>query len=193
MKPSSPAPSGGLPRPFSARAFYGYICSMRILLVRHGPAGKADPKAHPDDDLRPLTTKGRDEFKLVAKGLRTLGMEPETIFTSPTLRTRQTAELLARRLGKSVKSLVDMPELHHAAVPAKALAKLRRMKLPTTIALVGHEPWLGDFLSLLIAGNARARIGLDKGGACLVEAETVKQGKGDLAWLMTREQLAALG
>lgn len=165
---------------------------MRILLVRHGPAGKADPKAYPDDDLRPLTPKGREAFKRAAKGLRALGLKPETIFTSPALRTRQSAESLARHLGKTVNSLVDMPELHHAADPAKALAKLSRMKLPGTLALVGHEPWLGGFLSLLIAGDAPARIGLDKGGACLVEAEEMKKGKGRLVWLMTREQLAAL-
>jgi len=169
----------------------GYISNMRILLIRHGLAGKADSKAYPDDDLRPLTDKGRKSFKRAAKGLKLLGDKPETIFTSPALRARETAEILARVMGRSVKSLVDMPELHHETSPSKALARLARMKLPETAALVGHEPWLSGFLSLLIAGDDRARIRMDKGGACLVEADKLKPGGGVLIWLAGPDQLGS--
>lgn len=166
---------------------------MRILLVRHGPAGKADPEAYPDDDLRPLTPKGRKAFKKAAKGLRAQAVDPGIILTSPVLRARQTAESLAGALGLEEKAIREMPELHHAAPPAKALARLARMRLPRAVALVGHEPWLGEFLSLLIAGGAgSARVEFDKGGAALVQADSPAKGGGVLVWLMTREQLASL-
>jgi phosphohistidine phosphatase len=165
---------------------------MKILLVRHGSAGSANPKAWPDDDLRPLTAKGGKDFGKAALGLRALGLRPMRILTSPAERTRQTAELLAEAMKMKTASMLAAPELHHGVPPGKALARLARMRLPRSVALVGHQPWLGDFLSLLIAGDESARIGLDKGGACLVEAETLGKGKGELVWLLTQEQLAAL-
>ena len=80
--------------------------------------------------------------------------------------------------------------------PDKALARLSRLGLPRRIALVGHEPWLGEFLSLLIAegpeGKARAHIEFAKGGAALVDAPKLAKGQGRLLWLMTQDQLSAL-
>ncbi|MDB5105677.1 MAG: uncharacterized protein JWP91_3366 [Fibrobacteres bacterium] len=166
---------------------------MKILLVRHGRAGKADPGTWPDDDLRPLTPKGAKLFAKAAKGLLSLETRPVRILTSPAERTRQTAELLAQGLGMGTKAMVAAPDLHHAVPPERALARLARAKLPRSIALVSHQPWLGEFLSLLVAGDKRAAIELDKGGACLVEAETLAKGKGVLSWLLTQDQLAALG
>lgn len=166
---------------------------MKILLVRHGPAGKSDPGKYPDDDLRPLTGKGRKGFKKAARGLRGQAVDPSLILTSPVLRARQTAESLAEGLGLKAKAIRSMPELHHAVPPARALARLARMRLPRAVALVGHEPWLGEFLSVMIAGEAKAaRVELDKGGAALVHAEAPVKGGGVLIWLMTREQLASL-
>ncbi len=166
---------------------------IRILLVRHGLAGKADAKAYPDDDLRPLTGKGRKAFKKAVKGLLCHAREPGKILTSPALRTRQTAELLAKGFGLKSKSIAVVPELHHQVSPAKALDRLARMRLPRSVILVGHEPWLGEFLSLLIAGGAnQAKAEMDKGGACLVECESLDRGKGVLHWLLTQEQLGAL-
>ena len=165
---------------------------MKILIVRHGQAGKPDAKIHPDDDLRPLTSKGRKAFKRAAKGLHSLGPKPGKILTSPAERTRQTAELLARGAKLDERRILKAEELHHEAAPAKALIALSRKRLPGAIALVGHEPWLGRFLSLLVAGNENVRFELDKGGACLVESPSLTKGKGRLVWLMTQEQLAAL-
>ncbi|MEO7427277.1 MAG: histidine phosphatase family protein, partial [Fibrobacteria bacterium] len=114
---------------------------MEILLVRHGQAGKPDAAAYPDDDLRPLTPKGRKEFKRAGKGLRRLRPETEKILFSPAERTRETAELLARSLDLAEKDLLEVPELHHGVSPAGALARLTRLRLPRRVALVGHEPW----------------------------------------------------
>jgi phosphohistidine phosphatase len=168
---------------------------MEILLIRHGLAGKADPEAFPDDDLRPLTPKGVKAFKRAAKGLRRLDLEPARIVTSPAVRTRRTAELFADGIGFDRKRIEDMRELHHAIAPAKALAALARgfrKRPPRCMALVGHEPWLGEFLSLLVAGDTRAGFEFDKGGACLIEAPSLAKGKGRLLWLMTQDQLASL-
>lgn len=169
---------------------------IHILLVRHGLAGKSDPAAWPDDDLRPLTAKGRKAFKQAARGLRSQAPDPSRIYTSPAVRALQTAELLADGLRLGKKAIRIVPELHHGVAPAKALETLAEMghaRPPRSVALVGHEPWLGEFLSLLIAGGAKyASASLDKGGVCLVEAESMDRGKGVLRWLLTQDQLRDL-
>jgi phosphohistidine phosphatase len=179
---------------------------MDLLLVRHGLAGKADASVWPDDDLRPLTPKGRKAFKAAAKGMKRQGPRPTLILTSPALRTRETAVILAKVLGLGGRALKDWDALHHGRDPEKALAMLARQKLPKTAALVGHEPWLGEFLSLLLFGRTGAGLGLDKGGAAYVEiadgakaqlvlgpkGEALGKGRGRLHWLLTQDQLAAL-
>lgn len=167
---------------------------MDLLLVRHGLAGKADPEAWPDDDARPLTAKGRKAFKAAAKGLRAQGPKPSLILTSPAVRTRETALMLAKALGLKRSAVRDCEALHHSRPPEKAFAALARMGLPEAAALVGHEPWLGAFLSLLLCGRAGAGLEFAKGGAARIEvpgAGARARGRGRLLWLLTQDQLAA--
>jgi phosphohistidine phosphatase len=167
---------------------------MDLLLVRHGLAGKADPKVWPDDDLRPLTAKGRKAFKAAAKGLKREGARPALILTSPTLRTRETAAILAKVLGLSAGALKGWDALHHERPPEKALTLLARQRPPRVLALVGHEPWLGEFLSLLICGRKDAGLGFGKGGAAWVEIPegAPAKGRGRLHWLLSQDQLTAM-
>jgi phosphohistidine phosphatase len=123
---------------------------MDLLLVRHGLAGKADPRAWPDDDERPLTEKGREAFRAAAKGMKSQGPKPALILASPAVRTRETAALLAKAMGLKQSAIRNWDAIHHSRAPEKALADLARQGLPKSAALVGHEPWLGEFLSLLI-------------------------------------------
>ena len=87
-----------------------------LYLVRHAIA--ADRGSDwPDDSKRPLTEQGISRFKDAVKGLRRLDVEIDEIFTSPLVRARQTAELLAAGLeGKSpVKTLDALAPGHTAA------------------------------------------------------------------------------
>lgn len=166
---------------------------MDLILVRHALAGKPDAKKWPDDDLRPVTAKGRKAFKKAAKGLREAA-EVTLILTSPVLRARETAEILAKALRLPRTAIADFSEAHHTRPPARALASLGRKRLPRTVAIVGHEPWLGEFLSLLLTGGPGAGLEFAKGGAACVRfgASRPAKGKGKLGWLMLPEQLAAL-
>lgn len=166
---------------------------MQILLVRHGQAGKSDPARHPDDDLRPLTPEGRKTFRQAARGLRAvLADPPSRILASPALRCAATAEILADALGLPGRAVIRVDLLHHRVSPAAALRALSRKRLPARIALVGHEPFLGRLASLLVSGAPGARLPMEKGGACLIEAASLRPGAGELAWMLTRDQLRAL-
>jgi phosphohistidine phosphatase len=112
---------------------------MRILLVRHGPA--VDPYAAPTDETRWLTDEGRRRVRLVARALADAGLRFTRIYTSPLVRTVQTAELLA-----AAQPGFDGPiEVHRPLAPehgstAQALAPLDRAGEDDVLALVTHEP-----------------------------------------------------
>ena len=167
---------------------------MDLILLRHGPAGKADGKRWPDDDKRPLTAKGRKAVKRAVKGLRATNAVPERILTSPALRTRETAEIAAGIFALRAAAVADFKDAHHARSPARAVQALARMRLPHTIAIVGHEPWLGEFLSMLLTGRSGAGLAFAKAGAALVRFEGSRpaKGRGNLVWLLLPEQLSAL-
>ncbi len=165
---------------------------MELLLIRHGQAGKPSPAIYPNDDERPLTAKGERAFKSAALGLHHLKLDLKTILTSPTVRTRKTTELLALGLELSPKVIRVVPQLHFGFSPIKALSALGRMKLRSRVAIVGHEPWLGDFLTLLIAPKGPIAFKWTKGGACLVETPEVGRGNGRLLWFLTQDQLGML-
>ncbi|HLP40012.1 MAG TPA: histidine phosphatase family protein, partial [Fibrobacteria bacterium] len=122
------------------------------MLVRHAPAARRDSGEWPDDDLRSLTTKGRKAFARAAMGVAAAAPETSLVLTSPTLRTRDTAALLAAALGLPWRKVRAVPFLHHAVPPRAALAGLVALELPPDFALVGHEPNLGELASLLVAG-----------------------------------------
>src|SRR5437763_13741841 len=68
-----------------------------IYLVRHGVAEERGD-AWPDDAKRPLSEDGMARLKKAARGLDRLGVSIDVILTSPLVRTRQTAEIVAAEL-----------------------------------------------------------------------------------------------
>src|SRR5512141_777333 len=72
---------------------------MDLLMIRHAKAGERDPQTWPDDDLRPLTKEGVAEMRAVVKSMRKLGIDFDFLVTSPLVRARQTADLVAEGFG----------------------------------------------------------------------------------------------
>ena len=127
---------------------------MRLLVLRHGPAESRDPQRWPDDDDRPLTRDGRRETRESAAGLAVLEPSVRTILTSPAARALATAEIVRDRLAVSSK-LVRWAELAPGAGAAAALARLATdVPARATVALVGHEPQLGELVGLALTGDA---------------------------------------
>jgi phosphohistidine phosphatase SixA len=132
-------------------------------LLRHSLAEKRNAEKFPDDALRPLTHEGFKLAKQVARGLKAISFEPHCILTSPYVRTRQTAECLADVLGIRKQNVIDAVELAElapmrASIPAlvKRLRKFRSLSgsPAETVLLVGHEPFLSQWLAYSIAGLA---------------------------------------
>ena len=134
---------------------------MELLVVRHGIAVPGSMLLADRD--RPLTPQGRERFTQVVIGLQRLGIRCDRLYHSPWLRAVETAELLR-------------PVLDGEMVCSPALARPPSQELLDTdegerVALVGHQPWLGELLDWLIMGKQSGGSGFafKRGGVAWLE------------------------
>lgn len=120
---------------------------MHVFLIRHAHALDAE-----DDPSRPLSRRGQEQARLLAGFLRRSTIfQPAEFWHSPLARSRETAELLCRRLQLETP-LTLMPDLEPEDDP-RAIA--RRVKATRhAVAIVGHEPHLSMLATLLVTGNS---------------------------------------
>jgi phosphohistidine phosphatase len=144
---------------------------MRLLIIRHGIAEDKEAWARTsnNDDERPLTDEGRQKMVLNAKGLRRSVDAIDVLATSPLVRARQTAQIVADafKLGRieTAKALVpDTP-------PGEFVEWLERYRDKAVVAAVGHEPHLGILVTWLLTGVEESHVDLKKGAACLLELD----------------------
>jgi phosphohistidine phosphatase len=161
---------------------------MNIYLIRHAEAVDRDAQL-PDAD-RALTEKGRMQAAGLGKAMSEQGIVVERLYTSPLVRARETAELLAQHCGAGALA-VELCEQLAPDCSAKRLAKFLRKVEAEQVALVGHMPDLGRFTAWLIGGK-KAAIDFAKGGvACVSCAAPPDKGEGVLEWMVTPEWFGA--
>jgi phosphohistidine phosphatase len=166
---------------------------MDLYIIRHGIAQELGKKNDFSDDKRALTGSGRSKMRDAAQGLARIGVQVDLLLTSPLLRAVETAAIVGEALGLKEGDIKQSKNLAPGAPPADLLAEIKGYNA-TAVALVGHQPDLGDFVSRTVAGAGGLSIDLRKGGACCVEiSETVPSLRGDLVWLLTPKQLRTLG
>src|SRR5215831_8942870 len=166
---------------------------MDLYIIRHGLAHPLGQKNDFTDEKRTLTAQGRDRIREVAKGLRKLEVRPEMVLTSPLARAQETAELVADQLGVDKQMLVTTENLAPGSTFEELLAEIKE-KHVESIALIGHEPDLGELAGFLIAGDDSVALPLRKGGVCCINVtETIPSFKGTLVWLLTPKQLRIIG
>ncbi len=165
---------------------------MKLYLLRHGIAEDLGaPDAETDFD-RQLTPEGRQKVRQIARAMEALDLKFDVILSSPYPRARQTAELVAK-LGLGPK-----PRLAESLEPggraSELVAALNLIKpQPALALLVGHEPHLSGFASLLLSGTPGLPIVLKKGGLICLEAKSLKPGRcAELRGLLTPSQMALM-
>jgi phosphohistidine phosphatase len=160
-----------------------------LYLIRHGVAEERGD-AWPDDSKRPLTEDGTSRMRKAARGLSRLGVAFDIVLTSPLVRARQTAEIVAGGLAPR-PSLVNIESLAPDGGYAALMADLEKHARKPRIALVGHEPDIGELAARLI-GSRRA-IEFKKGAICRIDLDEIPpSGPGQLRWFVTPKILLAL-
>ena len=167
---------------------------MKLLVIRHGIAeDKAEfAKTGQSDDLRPLTDEGRKKMRRIAKGLCELVPEVNVLASSPLVRARETAEIVAKAYKRDIDEFTEV--LRPEARYQDGLRWLTGHTSKGTVAIVGHEPHLSEFASWLVCGAEQSRLELKKGGACLLDFDGApSRGGARLEWLAIPAQLRAVG
>ncbi len=165
---------------------------MQLLVIRHAIAMEREEYAksgRPDSD-RPLTDTGRRRMRKNARGLQRISPHPDLIATSPWLRAADTARVVAETLGVERMETLDamLPDRH----PQELAAWLNERLEVATVAVVGHEPHLGEVVTWLLGGEG-SNVEFKKGGACLLRIDDqVDAGSALLLWHLTPAQLRGL-
>jgi phosphohistidine phosphatase len=115
----------------------------------------------------------------------------DLVITSPLVRAEQTADILVKGLGGEPK-LMTAPALAPGGSPAAVAEAVGALTKGRSLAIVGHEPGLGELAAWLI--GARQPLPFKKGGVCRIDVAdwppTAKSGT--LVWFATPKMLRAL-
>lgn len=157
-----------------------------LYLVRHGVAEERGEK-WPDDGKRPLTADGMSRMRKAARGLDRLGVTVDVILSSPLVRTRQTADILSAELAGH-PAIVNVDSLAPGGSFTAVVADLEKHARKPRIALVGHEPAIGELAARLI--GSRHPIEFKKGAVARIDVEQLPpSGPGDLRWFVAAKFL----
>lgn len=166
---------------------------MNFYLLRHGIAADRDSPGYPNDDDWPLTPEGHRKMLQAARGMKALGLGFDLILSSPVLRARQTAEIVAG-VFDTMNLLAFSPHLSPSGDGRALVRQINEQYADSkNILLTGHEPYLSGMVSKLASGEAGCSVEFKKGSLCLLQAETMRWGKcATLCWLLTPGQLRAI-
>lgn len=137
---------------------------MELYLIRHGIA--AEPEDYVTDEERPLTAKGRKKTGKVAKQLFKRGLHFHLILTSPLVRARETAAILqdSGLSSQAVELTCLAPDGDIHAWISWLEEWRHNAASERCLALVGHQPDLGNWVQTLVWGNAQEKLLLKKAG-----------------------------
>jgi phosphohistidine phosphatase len=160
---------------------------MLLYIVRHAWAYEHGDPRWPDDSQRPLEKEGAERMAEVAKQLVERGFAPARIATSPYVRCRQTADILAKHApgGPPIEEL-------DALRPGSDLAALAAWSRDATsgdVCWVGHMPDVA-FLTAALVSEGDASLRFAKGATAAIRFDDeIAAGTGELQWLATAKVL----
>jgi phosphohistidine phosphatase len=163
---------------------------MELYVLRHAIAVERGSDRSKSDFDRALTPEGEQKLRRVTKAMRNLELTFDLLVSSPYLRARETAEIVASAFGLRRK-LQLRDSLGVDGNPRELIAELRSLTpQPTSLLLVGHEPYLSTLITLLVSGTAKSGVTLKKAGLCKLSLKTLRAGRcATLDWLLTPRQM----
>ncbi len=157
---------------------------MQIYLVRHGNAytKEEDPERHLNND-------GINQCHLTGRALRRLDIKFDFIISSPKVRARQTAEIIAEEVGYSNNEIKITETLEPTASPKDTISYLNNFTEKNNIMLAGHLPLLGNLASEFLSENTQISLYFEAGAACQIDVDQPISHTGIFRWFLTPEQL----
>ena len=154
---------------------------MKLYFVRHGEAEDLAPTDH----SRELTERGKERINKSAQVLKRLGINPKAIYSSPRIRAKQTAQIIADALDMEI-SITEEVNFGFDSSNIKTLIK--KFNSNDEIMFVGHNP----DMSQIVHKMAGASVSMKKGGFARIDVINHKTRRGDLVWLIAPKVFDAL-
>ena len=167
---------------------------MNLYFLRHGIAIGHDDARVQSDAERFLTAKGIKRMRKAANGLRAIATNFDTILTSPAIRARQTADIVATELALESK-VQEIAGLAPESTVDQLIFALTRFQDQEQLLLVGHEPLLTKTIGFLLTGEKKSALNLNlkKAGLCHLTIDRVPPSEpGTLHFCLTPKQLRQL-
>ena len=166
---------------------------MNLYIIRHSLAVEPGTPGFEDDSQRPLIDKGQKRMQDISRGLQALDVRLDLVLSSPYIRARQTAEILAD--GFKMKARPTLTEsLTPMGNPDHLINEINEKYAVNNLAVVGHEPFLSELISILLTGGANMFVDMKKGSVCCLAFDGSRlDHNAILTWLLTPAQLIKIG
>jgi phosphohistidine phosphatase len=125
---------------------------MNIILFRHGDAEDHTPGVSGDE--RKLTPKGEAITRQNANLIKQFIGTPDYIVSSPLLRARQTAEIIAAEMNYTSEIIID--EKLNSGSESDDVIDIANYLDAANIMFVGHQPDLSKHVSYMISSTGAA-------------------------------------
>ena len=151
---------------------------MTIGFLRHAEA----EDGRGSDFGRKLTPKGLDQAAKAGKFCERNGFVPDLIITSPAVRARQTAEIVAKATGCE---LIEGSWLSCGMEAGECLKEIAALSNKMNfVLLVGHEPDFSEAIGCLIGLMDPSCLKIRKASLAIVDISMAELGCGQLQFLI---------
>lgn len=120
--------------------------TLRLILIRHAKSDWNDQRTA--DHARPLNGRGRRDAPAIGRWLAMRGALPDQVLCSDARRTLETWSRIAGVLPDP-PAVTPVAALYHA--PAATMLAVLRSASGTCVAMIGHNPGIGDFAGRIVA------------------------------------------
>ena len=153
---------------------------MELYLMQHGTCFSKD--VHPEQPLSPV---GREQVEMSAEAARRLGLAFDLVCTSPKLRARETAEIMAQAMNYPVDRILETEALKPTTPPDQTLAFLAENGRKQAVLLAGHLPNLAEVAAALLSSGGKVRLQFENGGLCRLDLPMVPTDKAVLRFFLS--------
>ena len=161
---------------------------MRLFILRHADA---ETEGYRNDLDRELTPEGIAQAERVADAVRVMKLNLTSVLTSPTVRTKATAEIVAKQFTSIRIQILD--HLLPSADPQNLFRELQSFPRDSRLLVVTHKPFATRCLASLITMTNESKISIKRAAlSCVEVGSPVQRGAGVLLWLLTNEQMQLL-
>ena len=154
---------------------------MNLYVIRHAIAEERHIFAQTGqpDEFRPITARGAERMRKILALLKKNEDEMDTVLQSPLVRCQETGDLVREYYPNA--NYLNTDRLRPNLSADKLYREIQSFG-GDSMAIIGHEPDLGQFISWLLFGQASERFPIKKGG--IAKLNLYKNGRCYLKWLL---------